>query len=244
MKLTFLGTRGEIDVRTALHRMHTCLMVNVNGELLIDCGADWLGKVKALRPRAIILTHAHHDHAGGLKRGAPCPVYATAQTWSGLKGYPVSNRETIVPRRPLGIGDIDLEAFAVEHSLIAPAVGYRITADGVAVFYVPDLVSIHERHEALSGIQLYIGDGASIIRPILRRRAEVSIGHASVRDQLDWCRDEGVSRAVITHCGLQIVKSGARAIAARVQQLGQQRGVQVLIAHDGLKLTVPNAKHA
>ena len=27
MKLTFLETRGEIDVRTTLHRMHSCLMV-------------------------------------------------------------------------------------------------------------------------------------------------------------------------------------------------------------------------
>ena len=67
MKLTFLGTRGEIEARTALHRMHSCLMVD--GRVLVDCGADWLGKISALCPQAIILTHAHLDHAGGLKRG-------------------------------------------------------------------------------------------------------------------------------------------------------------------------------
>lgn len=236
MKLTFLGTRGEIEARTRLHRMHTCLMVNER--VLVDCGADWLGKLKTLRPQAIILTHAHLDHAGGLKRGAPCPVYATAQTWNSLKRYPVRDRETIDPRRPVRIGVIEFEAFSVEHSLIAPAVGYRITAGGVAVFYVPDLVSIHERHEALSGVQLYIGDGASIIRPILRRRGEVVIGHASVRDQLDWCRDEGISQAVITHCGSQIVKADARAVATQIQALGLERGVRVVIAHDGMELMV------
>jgi glyoxylase-like metal-dependent hydrolase (beta-lactamase superfamily II) len=111
MKLTFLGTRGEIEARTALHRMHSCLMVGE--QVLVDCGADWLGRLKKLRPQAIILTHAHLDHAGGLKRGAPCPVYATAQTWSGLKRYPVRDRETIEPRRPVRIGDIEFEAFSI-----------------------------------------------------------------------------------------------------------------------------------
>lgn len=242
MKLTFLGTRGEIEARTTIHRMHSCLMVD--DRVLIDCGADWLGKLKTLRPQAIILTHAHLDHVGGLKRGASCPVYATAQTWDGLKHYPIRAREMIIPRRPVRIGDIELEAFAVKHSLIAPAVGYRITAGGVAVFYVPDLVSIHERHDALSGIQLYIGDGASIIRPILRRRGKVLIGHASIRDQFDWCREEGISQAVITHCGSQIAKANARAVTNRVRALGRERGVQVRIAYDGLELKVRSKEYA
>jgi phosphoribosyl 1,2-cyclic phosphodiesterase len=241
MKLAFLGTRGEIEARTALHGMHSCLMVD--GRLLVDCGADWLNKISALCPQAIILTHAHLDHAAGLKRGAPCPVYATAQTWASLKRYPVDNRKTVEPRRPVRIGDVEVEAFSVEHSLIAPAVGYRITADGVAVFYVPDVVSIPERHEALSGVQLYIGDGASIVRPILRRRGKVLIGHASVRDQMDWCHDEGVLHAVITHCGSQIVKTDAHTTAKRIEALGRDRGVQVTIAHDGLKLMLHRAKH-
>jgi phosphoribosyl 1,2-cyclic phosphodiesterase len=241
MKLTFLGTRGEIEARTALHRMHSCLMVN--DRILVDCGADWIGKLKALHPQAIILTHAHLDHAGGLKKGAPCPVYATPQTWDGLRHYPIREQEKIIPRRPVKIGNVELEAFVVEHSLIAPAVGYRITAGGVAIFYVPDLVSIRERHDALSGIRLYIGDGASIIRPILRRRGEVRIGHASIRDQLDWCHEEGTSHVVITHCGSQIVKTDASTATARVQALGRERGVQVRIAYDGLELIMRSKEH-
>jgi Cft2 family RNA processing exonuclease len=34
---------------------------------MIDCGADWLKGVVNLRPNAIFLTHAHSDHASGLK---------------------------------------------------------------------------------------------------------------------------------------------------------------------------------
>jgi len=81
MRLTFLSTRGEIDARTRRHRMHTSLLVSYRAtNVMIDAGIDWLGKLKRLSPSAIVLTHAHPDHAWGLKRGALCPVYATEKT--------------------------------------------------------------------------------------------------------------------------------------------------------------------
>jgi len=129
-------------------------------------------------------------------------------------------------------------------TLIAPAVGYRITAGDVAVFYVSDLVSIHERRDALSHIQLYIRYGASIIRPILRHRGKVLIGHASIRDQLDWCREESTERIVITHCGSQIVNADARAANARVRVLGRERSLHVRIAYDGMTLMLATTQNA
>src|SRR5229473_2301686 len=93
MNLTFLGTRGEIDARTRRHRMHTSLLVSYRGaRVMIDCGLDWLGKFKRVSPSAIVLTHAHPDHAWGLRNGAPCPVYAPQQTWQSLQHYPIEDR--------------------------------------------------------------------------------------------------------------------------------------------------------
>ncbi len=64
VKLTFLGTRGEIDARTRRHRMHTSLLVSYrSANVMIDCGLDWLGKLERVGPNAIVLTHAHPDHA-------------------------------------------------------------------------------------------------------------------------------------------------------------------------------------
>lgn len=77
MRLRFLGTRGEIERRSRLHRMHSSLLVLDRGHsLLIDYSLDWLGRRIDFEPEALLLTHAHADHAGGLRRGARWPAYA------------------------------------------------------------------------------------------------------------------------------------------------------------------------
>lgn len=237
MKLKFLGTRGEIDLRTKLHRMHTSARISVGKRaVMIDCGLDWLHRVGRMRVDAIVLTHAHPDHAWGLREGAPCPVYTTAQTWSILNSYPVTDRVTVAPREPFQIHDITFEAFTVVHSTRAPAVGYRVSAGDQSIFYVPDLVHIDQQHEALSGISLYVGDGASLRKPMVRRRGDALVGHAAVRTQLGWCRKEGVLRAIITHCGSEIVGSPPEAMNRAMEELAAEQGVRARIAFDGLEI--------
>ncbi|BBL81021.1 hypothetical protein Rxycam_02547 [Rubrobacter xylanophilus DSM 9941] len=63
-----------------------------------------------------------------------------------------------------------------KHSTRAPAVGYRISTGEAAVFYAPDMVYIHGRGEALFGVLLYVGDGASVTRPLVHRRGEALSG--------------------------------------------------------------------
>jgi glyoxylase-like metal-dependent hydrolase (beta-lactamase superfamily II) len=152
MKLTFLGTRGEIDSRTRRHRMHTSLLVSFRAaNVMVDCGLDWLGKLKRIDPGTIVLTHAHPDHAWGLKCGAPCPVYAPQNTWQELQHYPIKDRHVIKERTPVKICGITFEAFPVEHSTLSPTVRYRVTAGRARVFYAPDLIYIHDRNVALHG---------------------------------------------------------------------------------------------
>jgi phosphoribosyl 1,2-cyclic phosphodiesterase len=242
MKLVFVGTRGYIDVRSPRHRMHSALLVlHAGGRVMIDCGEDWLGRLDHLRPSAIVVTHAHPDHAWGLRQGVACPVHATAEGWSSMQRFPIPpRRRRVIPRRSrVAIGGIAFEAFPVKHSLRAPAVGYRIGADGLAIFYVPDVLSIPARTEALRGLRLYVGDGASLVRPIVRRtRGGEPVGHAPIRTQLDWCRTAGVARAIFTHCGTQIVGGDEEGIARRIRAMGHERGVDASLAHDGLSVVL------
>jgi phosphoribosyl 1,2-cyclic phosphodiesterase len=237
MKLKFLGTRGEIEARTELHRQHTATEVSYRGRrVLLDAGLDWLEELEVLAPRAIVLTHAHPDHAWGLKAGVSCPVWATATTWSSMEGWPLPDAHVVEPRQPFQVQGITFEAFPVEHSIRCPAVGYRITAGRVAVFYAPDLVHIPEREAALKGCALYVGDGATLVRSMVRKRGNQLIGHAPVRTQLGWCAKEGVPRMIVTHCGSEIVTADEAQVAARLSQLAEERGVHAQVAHDGMEV--------
>jgi hypothetical protein len=130
------------------------------------------------------------------------------------------------------------EAFPVEHSILSPAVGYRVSAGRACIFYAPDLIFIHERSAALKSVQLYIGDGATVTRSFIRKRGKALIGHSPVRTQLTWCEKEGVPRAIITHCGSEIVTGDEREIAAKVCVMATERAIEVRIAYDGMKLTL------
>jgi phosphoribosyl 1,2-cyclic phosphodiesterase len=217
--------------------MHTSLLVSYrSANVMIDCGLDWLGKLKRISPSAIVLTHAHPDHAWGLKQGAPCAVYAPEKTWQELLHYPIKERRLIKERTPTKVCGISFEAFPVEHSILSPAVGYRVSAGRACIFYAPDLIFIHERNAALKDVEIYIGDGATVTHSFIRRRGKALIGHSPVRTQLTWCEKEGVPRAIITHCGSEIATGDEGKMSAALRAVAGKRGMEVRIAYDGMKV--------
>lgn len=239
MKLTFLGTRGEIEICTRRHRRHSSLLVQYNdARVMIDCGTDWLGRLRMIAPTAVVLTHAHPDHASGLAEGAPCPVYATSKTLALLRRYPISDRRTMPLRKSVVIGGLKFKAFPVHHSIRAPAVGYRVSAGNRSFFYVPDVAEPPAASTALRGIDLYIGDGATVKRSMVRKKNGTSIGHAPIIFQLGWCREARVRSAIFTHCGSPIVRGDPRQVERVVRRLGVERGVDARIAYDGLRLPI------
>lgn len=241
MKITFLGTRGYIDIRTRRHYRHTSTMIEYRGKrVMIDCGLDWEKKIFTVNPDAIVITHAHPDHAFGLKNGSPCPVYATKESWKVMHNFAIqkNQRHVMIPYKIVKIAGITFKTFPVVHSIRAPGVGYRITAGKHTIFCVHDLVYIEERKKALHGIDLYIGDGATIKRPMVRRKDDVLFGHTPISTQLTWCKKEDVANAIITHCGTQIVGADQRTVNAEVQALAHKRGVNLLIAHDGMQVVL------
>jgi phosphoribosyl 1,2-cyclic phosphodiesterase len=207
--------------------------------LMIDCGGDWLGRLHTIAPTAIVLTHAHPDHAYGLADGAPCPVYATKETLDLIRHFPISARRRIRLGRSTTIGGVTVKAFPVHHSLRAPAVGYRLSAEASCFFYLPDVADLPKPAAALRGVDPYIGDGATITRTMVRKKDGNPIGHASIAAQLAWCANAGVRRAIFTHCGSGIVRGDARQVEAKVRRLGRAHGVEARLARDGGRLLLP-----
>jgi hypothetical protein len=160
-------------------------------------------------------------------------------TWERIGHFPIERgeRHLISPRSPRRIEGIRFEAFRVVHSVRAPAVGFPVHAGRVGIFYVPDVVRIPARRAAFRGIRVYVGDGATLTRHMIRRQrgSGQRFGHASVRQQLGWCAEEGVQRMIVTHCGSDIVAGDARRTRARLRELARESGVAVEIAHDGME---------
>lgn len=240
IKLTFLGTRGEIEPRTRRHRMHASLLISYQGKkIMLDCGQSWISKLKKIKPDHIVLTHAHPDHAWGLKKGAPCPVWATKETWKILQDYPLSERGLIKPRSRQKIAGLTFEAFPVWHSVRCPAVGYRITCKSLNFFYISDVAYIPELEEAFHQIQFYIGDGATLFRPMIRKNKKTGeiFGHATIRQQLTWCHKQKVPQMIITHCGADIVTHEKQRLQ-QIEKLAREREVEALIAYDGMEIVI------
>lgn len=162
-------------------------------------------------------------------------MLATAATWRELADYPLGDRRTLAPRVPTTVEQLRIEAFAVEHAVRAPTVALRIDAGDRAVLYAPDVVDITDRHAALAGCELYIGDGTSLTRSHVRRTGGALVGHTTVRAQLGWCAEAGVGRAMFTHCGREIV-AGDDDVDERLWRMGRERNVDASFADDGLEI--------
>jgi hypothetical protein len=206
---------------------------------MIDCGADWLQLISRVSPTAILLTHAHPDHAGGVAHRTSCPVHTPARTWRSLLAWPISDRRVMPLQSSITITGLRIVALPVEHSIRAPAVGYGVSANPVRFFYVPDVVRLSNGRRALRGVVSYVGDGASITRP---RRGRPVIGHSSIRAQLDWCKTEQVAVADFTHCGSEILTAHAWPIHRAVRRLGGKRSADARVARDGLRLILGGGK--
>lgn len=239
--VTFLGTRGETKVHSRRHRRHSSLLVEgAQARIMIDCGTDWLGQLQRIAPTAVVLTHAHADHAEGLAAGAPCPVYATKETWDLIRRFPITNRRRLPLGKPFTIERVRFKAFPVEHSIRAPAIGLRVTVGARSFVYVPDVARVPNAPAVLRGIDVYIGDGATIKRSMVRKRKGFLIGHAPVIDQLAWCKQADLHRAVFTHCGSPIVRDDARKLQGVIARLGREKNIDARIASDGDRLRFRN----
>jgi hypothetical protein len=88
----------------------------------------------------------------------------------------------------------------------------------------------------LRDVDLYIGDGAVLARPLVRRRGRVLIGHARCRDAARLVQGWRSARRDFHSLRLRHRPIHGRRVEEIVQTLGRVRGVEASLAYDGLTI--------
>jgi len=240
MRLTFYGTKGEIEEEDKFHRQNSLILLETLGRrIILDAGSDWIGKLEDLEPDAILITHAHPDHAEGLKGYlGDALIFLSRDTSKLLKdGYPRHLFNIFRKDEEFRVNSIRVLPKSVLHSLKAPMTIFKIQTDAGWIVYSPDVLHIPNREEFLKDVVLYIGDGASLKRSLVRRKDGKIYGHASVKAQVSWLKKAKVKTAIFTHWGKEAVEMDERILRRIVAVMGEPE-LNAIVAHDTFEYRV------
>jgi len=235
-----IGCKCEVCTSTDIHdnRLRSSAMVKVNGKtIIIDAGPDF--RQQMLREKvndihAILLTHEHKDHTGGLDDIRPfnfrnrhsIDIYCEELVQNTIKsdysyafgddrypGVPQMNLHTI-DENPFFIGDIKIIPIRVLHMNL-PILGFRIND----FTYITDASFISEMEiEKLKGTH-------TLIVNAVRKRKHYS--HFNVRDALDLIKRVKPQQAYFTHISHSLGK---------YSEVNKELPEHVALGYDGLKI--------
>jgi len=225
MKLTVLGSGSSGNA---------VLIVAGNTRVLVDAGLSakeitrrlsLVGEdVKTLD--AVLVTHEHGDHAGGLRvllGSVDCPVYISGQTLDAYIGERINvtndehkrranalkNRvEHIESSKDFRIGEIDFHPFTIPHDAV-DNFGFTATHQGVKIATVMDFghmtTLITERLRGCAAIVIESNHSKDMLKACdsypweLKQRILSRLGHLSNEDLADWLKAgfDGSARYII-----------------------------------------------
>jgi ribonuclease BN (tRNA processing enzyme) len=244
MDLQFLGSG---DAFGSGGRFNTCIHVrDRRGAFLIDCGASSMIAIRkfGIDPnaiRAVLITHLHGDHFGGLpffildaqlvsRRTAPLTIAGPP----GLRDRLTTAMETffpgstkaerrfaseireLEPRAAHDVEGIEVRPFVVKHPCGAPPFALRLTVDGRTLCYSGDTEWVEALREAATGTDLFIAETY-----FFDKQVKFHLDYATLARHLP---ELGAKRVVLTHMSPDML--------ARVAETGCEA------AEDGMVLTV------
>lgn len=200
INITFLGTRGEIEEKNRYINKHSSIIIDYNQKrYLFDFGANHKGSFNEINPDVIFITHSHPDHSGGLPENIGKPTILSKITYNQLSKF-IRFEEPITDEKG-EIEDIEYEMVEVEHSKLAPAIGFILKIGNQKIGYFPDFLKI-KNEDKLENLDLLIAGASSIFRDIVR---QFNIGHISVKNVLLLAKKYNIKKVLFTHYGKEII---------------------------------------
>jgi ribonuclease BN (tRNA processing enzyme) len=244
MELRILGSG---DAFGSGGRLHTCFHLrDRQGAFLIDCGASAMIAIRRFgvdpnAVRAILISHLHGDHFGGLpffildaqlisRRSAPLVIAGPPGLEERLRAamdalfpgsasaprrFEVVVRE-LAPRVTQEIAGIAVTPFVVKHPSGAPPLALRIAVDGKVLCYSGDTEWVDDLAEAARDADLFIAESYCFDRPV-----KYHLDFATLARHLPAI---GARRVLLTHMSTDML--------ARVAEAGCEA------AEDGMVLTI------
>lgn len=221
MRVRFIGSGDSFGTGG---RFQTCVLVESSGyRFLIDCGATSLVALKraGVDPGsidAVLLTHFHGDHCGGVpylildgqfsKRERPLVVAGPPGVQDRLTAIfeaalPTSSRTVQrfdlkyaeLGQQPAAIGPLQVVALPVAHLPETVPHGLRVRVDGRLVAYTGDTDWCDALPLLADGVDLLIAEAYSV-----EKRIPQHLSHATLRAHRDELR---AKRIVLTHAGVE-----------------------------------------
>jgi ribonuclease BN (tRNA processing enzyme) len=215
---------GSGDSFASGGRFQTCILVESEGyRCLIDCGATSLVALKraGVDPSsidAVLLTHFHGDHCGGVpylildgqfaKRERPLVIAGPSGVRERMTAVfeaalPTSSRTeqrfgvTYVElgQRPTTIGPLEVIALPVAHLPEAVPHGLRVRVDGRVVAYTGDTDWCDALPRLADGADLFIAEAYSF-----EKRIPQHLSHSTLLAHRAELR---AKRIVLTHAGVE-----------------------------------------